>query len=371
MTPNKLISVFHEIQTKKYIMKKTQTEIENWFIKYDKKFNNNEKKIINELISILKQGKINTESKNKILNLSNVLIEKIIHNKKLFNYLDTNDDTNNKFGEELLDSQVPKYNKLNQNNPMCNVTLNGDNWRFRSNKNNIDKKNNDRNKIIKFAVNFFINKWEITHNVINDTKVSKDIIHSDNLTLITYNYDNIKYYDIQHILSYITNNETYRNDKYTFYKKKIKIIISTKNIYGGYIFRELISINTVKKMIVSSNTTKSINLSKLLNIKINDIQYLSKEQSTLSKILTVFDKEETVCQKTIGKYKIDLYFTKYNLAIECDEFNHNDRNKEYEKKRQKFIENELNATFIRYNPDCINFDIFKVISQIHYHIINF
>jgi very-short-patch-repair endonuclease len=27
----------------------------------------------------------------------------------------------------------------------------------------------------------------------------------------------------------------------------------------------------------------------------------------------------------IGKYKVDLYFIDYNLVIECDEYNHEDR----------------------------------------------
>ncbi|RYX79104.1 hypothetical protein EON71_00860, partial [bacterium] len=83
MTPNKVISLINETQTKRYIIKKTQHVIENWFTKHDENFNNNEKKMIKELISILKQGKINTESKNKLLNLKNALIDKIINIDKV------------------------------------------------------------------------------------------------------------------------------------------------------------------------------------------------------------------------------------------------------------------------------------------------
>jgi very-short-patch-repair endonuclease len=59
------------------------------------------------------------------------------------------------------------------------------------------------------------------------------------------------------------------------------------------------------------------------------------------------------------------------LIIECDEFNHKDRNKKYELERQFFIENELNATFIRFNPDDNNFNILDVISKIHYNMCNY
>jgi hypothetical protein len=44
---------------------------------------------------------------------------------------------------------------------------------------------------------------------------------------------------------------------------------------------------------------------------------------------------------------------------------------EYEKKQQKYIEKELDATVIRYNPDDPAFDIMEVISEIYYHIIGY
>ena len=39
-------------------------------------------------------------------------------------------------------------------------------------------------------------------------------------------------------------------------------------------------------------------------------------------------------QYTVDNYRIDLYFPKHKLAIECDEFDHADRDIEYEVKRQ-------------------------------------
>ena len=91
----------------------------------------------------------------------------------------------------------------------------------------------------------------------------------------------------------------------------------------------------------------------------------------INQIIKVFNKEKYITQQNIGKYKIDLYFPKYKLIIECDEFNHKDRNKKYELERHFFIENELNATFIRFNPDDNNFNILDIISKIHYHMCNY
>ena len=48
-------------------------------------------------------------------------------------------------------------------------------------------------------------------------------------------------------------------------------------------------------------------------------------------------------------FRIDVYFTKYCLAIEIDEKGHTDRDLIFEEKRQKALEKKLNCTFIRIN----------------------
>ena len=60
-------------------------------------------------------------------------------------------------------------------------------------------------------------------------------------------------------------------------------------------------------------------------------------------------------QFAVGKYWIDLYFPRYKLAIECDEFGHRDRDIGYEVERQKHIGKLLNCTFVRFNTDAKDF----------------
>ena len=54
-------------------------------------------------------------------------------------------------------------------------------------------------------------------------------------------------------------------------------------------------------------------------------------------------------------FRIDIYFTKYSLAIEIDEKSHTDRDLIFEKKRQKALEKKLNYTFIRINTSKENY----------------
>ena len=48
-------------------------------------------------------------------------------------------------------------------------------------------------------------------------------------------------------------------------------------------------------------------------------------------------------------FRIDVYFTKYLLAVEIDEKNHASRDLIFEDKRQEALEKKLNCDFIRIN----------------------
>jgi hypothetical protein len=66
----------------------------------------------------------------------------------------------------------------------------------------------------------------------------------------------------------------------------------------------------------------------------------------------------------IGKYRVDLYFIDYKLVIECDEFNHQDRDIIEEKNREEYIYS-LGNTIIRYNPNEKNFDLSNILRKIN------
>lgn len=69
-------------------------------------------------------------------------------------------------------------------------------------------------------------------------------------------------------------------------------------------------------------------------------------------------------QYLIGQYRADLYFIDYKLVIECDEFNHKDRDILKEKLREDYIIS-LGNKIIRYNPNEKNFDLSNIIREIN------
>ena len=116
-----------------------------------------------------------------------------------------------------------------------------------------------------------------------------------------------------------------------------------------------------------SSDAKIINFRSDLGInQINLI--LKKEQSVIKSIRDKFTGEDIRIQYTVLGYRIDLYFYEQKLAIEIDELDHNDRNTDYESKRQREIEKEPNCVFIRTNRDAADFKINELNDQIFKHI---
>ena len=72
-----------------------------------------------------------------------------------------------------------------------------------------------------------------------------------------------------------------------------------------------------------------------------------------------------VDQYYVDEYRIDLYLSKYILAVKCDEFGHEERNIGYKFKQQKNIESKIGCTINRYNLNGKGFSIFKVINRIN------
>ena len=70
-------------------------------------------------------------------------------------------------------------------------------------------------------------------------------------------------------------------------------------------------------------------------------------------------------------FRIDVYFTKYFLAVEIDEKYHNDRDLIFEEKRQKALETKVNYEFIIITNSRENYDVSYGASRIQTFISNF
>ena len=149
-----------------------------------------------------------------------------------------------------------------------------------------------------------------------------------------------------------------------------KISLGAVMTNGGRQNVQLLSVDGLKQLVSISRKPKAIEVANLIGIKVFDIKTASFEQRSLSQIMQVFDGEDMRLQFTVESFHVDLYFPKYKLAIECDE-NHHKNSVNEDSARQSFIEKQVGCRFIRYRPHKLDFCIFKVIGEIHRHILEY
>ena len=231
-------------------------------------------------------------------------------------------------------------------------------------------------------INFFNHHLNITQYYYKMT-ITQDIIKIDNHEIKVIYENNILWCKAINICTYLLY-------KITSSDMPIRKLISTINVKkeGDFLIKAIknsretkyINKQGITELLLKSQKPpeKLLKVANVFDIKLTtlepihkdslNIKVLSKEQQTLGNIIQAFNGESFLLQHTVGKYKIDLYMPDYKLAIECDEYGHSDRNKEYEQTRENYIKNKLECVFIRFNPDAPDFNIFNVINKMYNHI---
>jgi len=147
--------------------------------------------------------------------------------------------------------------------------------------------------------------------------------------------------------------------------ERVSLKVSTK---GGPQNITFLTEKGLKKLICNSRKANAIDLAKMLNINMIDTFYIPLETSLVYFLQEVYASEELIHQYTIEPYKIDLYFPKYSLAIECDEFFHIFQ-KEDDIKRELYIKEKLGCRFLRFKQGKEQMKILaKLIKKINFLI---
>jgi very-short-patch-repair endonuclease len=123
----------------------------------------------------------------------------------------------------------------------------------------------------------------------------------------------------------------------------------------------------LNRLLMSSRSCEAIKFISLLGVVVVRKHY-PIETDILSNIIEVFKNEQIERQHTCDKYRIDLYFTEYKIAVECDETYHK-YNKLKDEERETFIKNNLDCLFIHFNPYETDFSILTLFNKIHLEII--
>ena len=145
-------------------------------------------------------------------------------------------------------------------------------------------------------------------------------------------------------------------DKHCHYSERVALFINDDGL---------------NSLVLTSRMPKSIDVATEMGIK-SEMKYLRKEIEIVSFIQSFLTglKIPFEFQKTVAKYRIDLYLPLQQLAIEIDENDHKYRNQQYENEREDTIKQSLQCQFIRINPDDHKFNIAICLSDITRIIFN-
>lgn len=87
------------------------------------------------------------------------------------------------------------------------------------------------------------------------------------------------------------------NKKYNQFKDKITHYGFKKNVFGGYIMKELVIKDVAYHIVYSSNKVKAVEVVKLIGFNIVNY-YTTKEQQIFDTICDVFEGEEFITQNS-------------------------------------------------------------------------
>ena len=126
----------------------------------------------------------------------------------------------------------------------------------------------------------------------------------------------------------------------------------------------LLSEKALKYTLQQSRKPKAKALAMELNLDL-DIMQSPIETETIRIIQAAFKTYNPIDQFFVAGYRIDLYFPKERIAVECDEPHHNTPAQQAEDAdRCLQITELLGCKWVRYNPTTPNFNIGDVISTI-------
>lgn len=138
---------------------------------------------------------------------------------------------------------------------------------------------------------------------------------------------------------------------------------------GGEQVVTFITYNGLLKILTKGRKQSIYDFACAIGIDMKTTSFTCIETSTINCICKTFAGEDMIKQYKVNNYKVDLYFPKKRLAIECDEeFHCKTTNAGKDRIREESIKSQLNCAFIRYKPYAKDFDMFALLNQVYIYL---
>lgn len=247
--PEQLITEIAGLRKRRYIKKPIQTFINDNLEFMQDHVNDEENKCIVLMLDVISGNIISAEDRKNYNRVCKSIIDIIKKYQDKFNEpsIEVNSIPNKI--EDTLDGTIPKYYVYDEKYPMKGITFNESKHKYKIKFGDIDAYSVD----LPTACKQIMENYGLEKSAILGKKTIKKSFTFNDRSFIFYWKTNEPYFDIQHIISVLNLKKSSWNDKYREFKNEIIFYKWHKNIYGGYILRELINETTMYNLFLSSN----------------------------------------------------------------------------------------------------------------------
>jgi prophage antirepressor-like protein/very-short-patch-repair endonuclease len=128
----------------------------------------------------------------------------------------------------------------------------------------------------------------------------------------------------------------------------------------------------VASLIQLSRLPNSVKIAKAAGLSISAAyKRYHHETHYIGVICRAFRGHNIQKEHTVGEYRVDLFFSKYRLIMECDERGHASYDAKEDKRRSNVLTRTLDASWIRFDPDESGFCIIDILNKIHVFLVQF
>lgn len=172
--------------------------------------------------------------------------------------------------EKLLDSEVKKYSRFSETNPMDGVRYDVSKKIYKISVNNQKSSSKFLEKACKTAIDRTVDAN--TNGTVNIVHQFCDHFEYKKRQFVVYATKDTVYFDIQHIINTLQLTDAMRNIKYNEFSKDIVGYNIFQNDYGGYCIREYITEQTAYEIILSSRSVLSKSFKKDVSKILADVR---------------------------------------------------------------------------------------------------
>lgn len=134
---------------------------------------------------------------------------------------------------------------------------------------------------------------------------------------------------------------------------------------GGPQSQSFLTFKGVRRLLCKSRKPAAAQLARAFGMVVHENHYVCVEAAAVTFLSKALKGLYMRQQYAVGRYRIDLYFPKHKLALECDEEGaHGPGRVSNDRARQLFIENELDCTFLRFRPEQKGFDVTVLLNRV-------